>query len=184
MVEEKRDLDSLLGFLTFAKKNGYFNPGTADNRIRAVREVFSLVKNIDTSDVTKIDTSSILTRYTTLSAGKIPTATLRGYHANFRTAIREFDNYIADPTSYKPPSLRRRAKTPSETPSVKPSRAKQPITPAESPSAEFAGLVTPIAPSLHIDIQIHISPEASDTQIDKVFESMAKHFKDLYNSTK
>ena len=29
MVEEKRDLDSLLGFLGFAKKNGYFDPGTA-----------------------------------------------------------------------------------------------------------------------------------------------------------
>lgn len=29
--------------------------------------------------------------------------------------------------------------------------------------------------SLHIDLQIHISPEASPEQIDKVFESMAKH---------
>ncbi len=34
-------------------------------------------------------------------------------------------------------------------------------------------------PSLHIDIQIHISPEASADQIDKIFESMAKHFKDI-----
>lgn len=29
--------------------------------------------------------------------------------------------------------------------------------------------------SLHIDLQIHISPEASPEQIDKLFESMAKH---------
>lgn len=30
-------------------------------------------------------------------------------------------------------------------------------------------------PSLHIDVQIHISPEASTTQIDQIFASMAKH---------
>jgi hypothetical protein len=36
------------------------------------------------------------------------------------------------------------------------------------------------APALHIDIQIHISPESSAEQVDQIFESMAKH---LYRST-
>lgn len=31
------------------------------------------------------------------------------------------------------------------------------------------------SPKLHIDIQIHISPDSSAEQIDKIFESMAKH---------
>jgi hypothetical protein len=31
------------------------------------------------------------------------------------------------------------------------------------------------SPSVHIDIQIHISPEASGDQIDQIFKSMAKH---------
>ena len=30
-------------------------------------------------------------------------------------------------------------------------------------------------PSLHIDIQVHISPDASADQIDQIFSSMAKH---------
>jgi hypothetical protein len=34
-------------------------------------------------------------------------------------------------------------------------------------------------PAVHIDIQIHISPESTSDQIDKIFESMAKH---LYGS--
>ena len=34
------------------------------------------------------------------------------------------------------------------------------------------------SPSLHIDLQIHISPDASAEQIDKIFASMSKH---LYN---
>lgn len=37
------------------------------------------------------------------------------------------------------------------------------------------------SPSLHIDIQIHISPEAASEQIDQIFASMAKH---LYGSKK
>lgn len=31
------------------------------------------------------------------------------------------------------------------------------------------------SPAVHIDIQIHISPESTEQQIDKIFESMAKH---------
>lgn len=41
------------------------------------------------------------------------------------------------------------------------------ITPTVTTSAS--------GPSLHIDIQIHISPEASTDQIEKIFESMAKY---------
>ncbi|MCP8467847.1 DUF5343 domain-containing protein [Pseudomonas sp. ZM23] len=33
------------------------------------------------------------------------------------------------------------------------------------------------APELHINIQLHISPESTAEQIDKIFESMAKHLK-------
>lgn len=33
----------------------------------------------------------------------------------------------------------------------------------------------PFAPKLHIDIQIHISPDATPQQIEQIFESMAKH---------
>lgn len=32
-----------------------------------------------------------------------------------------------------------------------------------------------IGPSVHIDLQIHVSPEATPEQIDQIFKSMAKH---------
>ena len=44
-----------------------------------------------------------------------------------------------------------------------------------SPAPQNSALVTAITPSVHIDIQIHISPEASTDQIDQIFKSMAKH---------
>lgn len=33
------------------------------------------------------------------------------------------------------------------------------------------------SPRLHIDVQVHISPDSSPEQIDKIFEAMAKHLK-------
>jgi hypothetical protein len=59
-----------------------------------------------------------------------------------------------------------------------------PAGPLHTPAASTApplpvqsGL--PNGPAVHIDIQIHISPESTADQIDKIFESMAKH---LYGS--
>lgn len=52
-------------------------------------------------------------------------------------------------------------------------------TPAASPPATLARGGG--GPALHIDVQIHISPEASADQIDQIFASMAKH---LYGSQK
>ncbi|PTQ68160.1 DUF5343 domain-containing protein [Pseudomonas sp. GV071] len=52
----------------------------------------------------------------------------------------------------------------------------------EAPHAAHAGRAHPPsrkAPELHINIQLHISPESSAEQIEKIFESMAKHLKDF-----
>ena len=32
-----------------------------------------------------------------------------------------------------------------------------------------------MSPSIHIDLQIHISPDMTDEQIDRIFQSIAKH---------
>ncbi|NEW90275.1 hypothetical protein DU475_23850, partial [Rhodopseudomonas sp. WA056] len=46
--------------------------------------------------------------------------------------------------------------------------------PAQHPNARTA-TASNGGPSLHIDVQIHISPEATSDQIDQIFASMAKH---------
>lgn len=52
--------------------------------------------------------------------------------------------------------------------------------PLHTPAAQTAPAAPVISnsqggPSVHIDIQIHISPESTAEQIDKIFEGMAKH---------
>ena len=77
MEEQQRDLNHLIEFLEYAKRHGYVNAGTANNRKRVVNEIFNTVKNIDTSDVTKLDIDSIFERYKILVANKVSVATLR-----------------------------------------------------------------------------------------------------------
>lgn len=69
----------------------------------------------------------------------------------------------------------------------KPSKIKgndfpEKAVPLENISSPSLNVNTPIAPSpapaipsVHIDLQIHISPDASPDQIDSIFASMAKH---------
>jgi hypothetical protein len=56
---------------------------------------------------------------------------------------------------------------------VKKAEPEKPVSQAgEEEGIDLKGL-----PSLHIDIQIHIAPDASPEQIDKIFSSMARHLK-------
>jgi len=45
----------------------------------------------------------------------------------------------------------------------------------ENHQQPHVGIAPQISPSLHIDVQIHISPDASAEQIDQIFASMEKH---------
>jgi hypothetical protein len=48
-------------------------------------------------------------------------------------------------------------------------------TPAATQAPQIPHVPSSGGPEVHIDIQIHISPESTGQQIDKIFESMAKH---------
>ncbi|MBA7588058.1 hypothetical protein ES708_30106 [subsurface metagenome] len=181
MEEQKRDLNGLIDFLNFAKKSGYVVASTGDNRIRIAKEVLTAVPNIDTTDVTKLDIDDVFSRYTTIMASKLPATTLQGNKSHLKSSIREFSTYLTDPLHYRPKSGKLKRDASSKPQAKKPPTAKKPpkaeITDSDISPPKQDVLPTP---SLHIDIQVHISPQSSDTQIDKVFESMARHLKDLY----
>ena len=57
--------------------------------------------------------------------------------------------------------------------------ATQPPTVPAHTQTQTVPTVLNNTPELHINVQLHISPESSAEQIDKIFESMAKHLKDF-----
>lgn len=80
-------------------------------------------------------------------------------------------NKAANPKAASP---KKAAKTKKKEPE---SKSKPSDTPNTNPAD--GGNTHGFSPRLHIDVQVHISPESSPEQIDKIFESMAKHLKDF-----
>lgn len=56
-----------------------------------------------------------------------------------------------------------------------PKRAEGAALQTEKKVQEDKEGTTPDSPSIHINLEVHISSDASEDQIDKIFESMAKH---------
>lgn len=76
--------------------------------------------------------------------------------ATFKALVDEADFSVEGETT-----MQLASSGPLHTPVVS-SSGKPPVTPSGDPT-------------VHIDIQIHVSPEASTEQIDQIFASMAKH---------
>ena len=74
------------------------------------------------------------------------------------------------PNKQVKPKKIEKANNPTDEFQESPSATKQPIT-----STTILGNT----PELHINIQLHISPASTAEQIDKIFESMAKHLKNF-----
>jgi hypothetical protein len=66
------------------------------------------------------------------------------------------------------------------------SKVQAPILPEATSSVQSSSPTAPVVvvdqagekrcfPSIHIDVQVHISPDTTPEQIDRIFESMAKH---------
>ena len=83
-------------------------------------------------------------------------------------------------TSGSAQSPAKKTKPEKKTPTQKVQRTEKDITSGkEGPSAPIAPITVASNKlpqmTMHIDLQIHISPEASTEQIDAIFASMAKH---------
>lgn len=100
-----------------------------------------------------------------------------GYQARLFFALTKAES----PTPEDAPKPRARKSTAkkAETAGTKKAAASEAKTPESDPAKTVhestTGKVNSSRPNLHIDLQIHISADASAEQIDAVFSSMAKH---------
>lgn len=96
------------------------------------------------------------------------------------------DTYLllseGDPTKnevkpYAPVTSKTTAARTKKNGTAKPRRAAgDPVAPIpESPPALDPAMTHRRLPTIHIDVQVHISPDTPPEQIDRIFESMAKH---------
>ena len=79
----------------------------------------------------------------------------------------------------KPAKVAKAAKVASPKKSATPAAGRQDTPPPLAHGEGSHPATRSISPKLHIDIQIHISPDSTSDQIDKIFESMSKHLRDF-----
>ncbi len=166
----QRSRDNLFNFLDFAGAKGLLKKTTASARKDASKIILGVLDDNEAADLSKVDLENVIQRHRNLATGKIMPRTLAAYESRTRTAVADFLEYVKNPSAWKP-SAQQRARR---------ARAAAPSARKTSKPRELAEPKTTGQPSIHIDFQIHISPEASVEQIDQIFASMRRH---LYGST-
>jgi len=159
--------DDLINFLDFAGEKGLLKKTTAETRKKAVRIVLGILDDDEAADLSKVDLEDVINRHRNLATGKIMPNTLTAYESRTRTSVKDFIEYIKNPSKWKP-GQQRVSRTAKAAPSVTKSKSGKS---GETIKQEE----TSRQPSVHIDLQIHISPEATPEQIDHIFESISRH---------
>ena len=160
--------DAMNKFLDLAGEKGLLKKATAQARKNAINIVLGILDENESADLSKINLESIIQRHRNLATGNIIPKTLATYESRTRIAVRDFLEYVKNPSSWKA-GQQRASRTAKTKPSVTKPKSGEP---EETTKREGA----PRQPSVHIDLQIHISPESTPEQIDKIFESMSHHF--------
>lgn len=114
---------------------------------------------------------------------KVGESAARGYAATYvmlleadLTKAKETVSKSSSATKTSTPRTPKPAATPAKNKSAIPTPGRDPL-PAPAPPPPQGAQLGSFSPKVHIDIQIHISPDSGPEQIDKIFESMAKHLK-------
>jgi len=167
--------DNLFNFLDFAGEKGLLKRATAKARKDASRIVLRILDGDEAANLSKVDLEGVITRHRNLAAGKIMPRTLSAYESRVRVAVTDFLEYAKNPSTWRPSQQRTRKSSKATLPK-KPETVISASESRESQKREG----TSQQPSVHIDLQIHISPEATPEQIEHIFASMRRH---LYGST-
>jgi hypothetical protein len=164
---------NLSEFLDFAGDKGLMKKATATAYKKAASIILGIMDDTEAADLTRIDLEDVIYRHRNKAAGKIVPPTLKSYEMRTRAAVKNFLEYVKDPSTWKPGIQTRTSKSLSRTSSKEKAKAKEKVEAKEIPSERKEATKQP---SIHIDFQIHISPESDVKLVEKVFESLSKYF--------
>ena len=174
MVQDsiKPSLDQLMRFLELAGERNLMKKATAGAYKKASSTILGVLDEAEAADLSIIDLDSVFARHRNKATGRMTPVTLKSYETRTHAALDNFLDYFKNPTSWKPKVQPRTRKTAAPS---QPARKAGAGTGAGKAGKQEEGEEPHSRPSVHIDLQIHISPEASPEQVDQVFASMRRH---------
>jgi len=87
----------------WAAKKGLMNGNTAATLQAAARQVLNVEDKWEEIDISKLDVEVLLTRFQNIKGKKFTPNSLDTYKRRFRQARDLYLQYVADPSSWKPP---------------------------------------------------------------------------------
>lgn len=175
-----RSLASLIEFLEWTAEKGLMAKNTVGGRKAAVSQVLGVLDPEEQGDVTTVDLDGAMTRFINLHGKKYNTSSLNVYKSRTNAAIKDFQQWLADPLSFKPQSGK------AEKGGNKPPK-KKPVPVPETPSpagsgpamhpAQSTANVFPIQIRENLIVRIHGLPfdlsKAEAERIANVVRAMA-----------
>lgn len=169
-------MDELLKFLDYTGEKRLVKRATATARRTACNRVLDVLDSSERADLRAVDLENVFSRFSNLHAQEFSPSSLKTYFERTRKAVEDFIAYRKDPANWKPNVAQRVRDNRSRAAG---SRMKERTAGASSPPMEPSRQdddgSTNRVPSLHVDLQIHIPPEATVDQIEQIFKSMAKY---------
>jgi glutamyl/glutaminyl-tRNA synthetase len=166
------DIQKIINWINDMKKRGIYTNGTAAGRASAIKKVFSVLGKDESHDPESLlkNCNDIIDRWARRT--NAPPLSIQPAKSHARGALKDYLQYQKDPSSLKPPT--REAKVKKEKP--KKIEEKKDIEKKVKEGKDISEETFEIErPSVNINIEIHISAETTEKQIDKIFESMAKY---------
>lgn len=131
---------AVVEFLTYTVDKGYLKAATANAMKVAVREVLRAAEGDDWEaiDVSTVDLTDVLRRFSTLRAMKYKPQSLDTYGKRFASAVEMYRDFAADPSSWRPTMRSRIARgsarqTPASTSEPASTRSERPTEPDAPP---------------------------------------------------
>lgn len=169
-VKTNDDIKKIIEWIEAMRTKGIFHSSTASNRIKALNSLASILGGDEPKDPKLLleGLDDIVDRWARKTRATPTAVVTTKSHA--KGLLSDYIKYQEDPAGFKP---RRRGEKAKKEKAKAPKAEKKKFK--KEPKAE-PDLSTELQhPSLNINIQIHISAETSEKQIDKIFESMAKY---------
>jgi len=171
-ANDKSKIMELVNWVKEMGGKGYYKNTTVNNMVNSIQSIFDILTDDEKSDLDTLlsNLDDIVIRWATkknIAPGSIGPA-----KSHIKSSIMDFQQYQKDPQSFK---TRGRRVTKGEK-SLKKKGKERGLS-----NEKEVGFPSR-APDIHIDIQIHIAPDAPESQIDKIFESIARHFNRLFRN--
>jgi hypothetical protein len=100
-MTSKRSRDELMIFLDYMGQKGFIPRNTASARKASVKQVLSVLSEIESDDVTQLDVDDVMTKFGHLRGKEYSQGSLATYKSRLQSSLEDFARYLENPMGFR-----------------------------------------------------------------------------------